>query len=110
MDSQTHYDYEDGTVATTVLRPFMTAGREFQWDDGCVPGIGIDKEAYEKALKENSVLKITLLQPKKKIYYVAPQRIVGFMTKNKCEGMNGQKEIVYVPWKLLASREVGKIA
>ena len=54
MDSQTHYDYEDGTVATTVLRPFMTAGREFQWGDGCVPGIGIDKEAYEKALKEYS--------------------------------------------------------
>ena len=46
MDSQTHYDYEDGTVATTVLRPFMTAGREFQWGDGCVPGIGIDKYIF----------------------------------------------------------------
>lgn len=109
MDNQTHYDYEDGTVATRVLRPFMVAGRKFNWKDGCIPGIGLDKGAVDKALKKQSVLKITLVEPTKKIYYISPQKIISFMTKNECEGLNGGREIVYFPWKLLEPHEVGKV-
>lgn len=100
MEDKAYHDYDTDILHVKILKPYMTVGRCFGWK-GSPAGIGLKSVDVNRAISNNCTLGITIVQPKKKTYYITPAKIIAFMSSNKTEGANGKHDIIYIPLKLL---------